>query len=113
MVLLDKRTIHQHAPMGFARLAHGIHGAFFRKAIAFVRVALNAGKHHILPVGLCAAAAGNNVVNRQLIARKDLAAILAGEIIALINVAPVEFDVMLGNLLHRRSKITSGARRGY
>jgi len=79
-----------------SRRAKQGHSSFFRSAIAFLDVALQAGCHHVFPVVRPALRARNDMVNRQIMPL--FTAILARIRIPVQNVAPGQTDLFIRNL---------------
>jgi hypothetical protein len=75
-----------------------LHVALIQGFVALHCVAGNARQNHIGPCGFSAPAPGNDMIDRQFFAREIFPAVLTGEMIALIDVPPVEFYVMFGKI---------------
>src|SRR5881227_3593511 len=71
------------------------HVRFTRQPIAFARVARNARANHILPRCCSTAVARHDVIEIELAAVKNLAAVLAGVLVALEDVVPGKFHFLL------------------
>ena len=87
---LDERT-----PFRALRFADEMHAGLERRAVAFERIALDAGADDVFPGGRAAAVARDDVIEIQVFAIANAATILAGVLIALKNVVPGEFDFLL------------------
>src|SRR5688572_29712641 len=87
---LDKRT-----PLGPLRFADEMHVRLERGAIGLLRIARNAGAHNILPGGRAAAVPRDHMVEIQVLAFKDLPAILAGVLVALEDIVARELYFLL------------------
>ena len=72
-----------------------MHSRFLRRAIGFAGIARNTGANNIFPCRRAAAVARDDMVEIQILALKNLAAVLAHVFIALKNVVPREFDFLL------------------
>src|SRR5207244_3701450 len=70
-----------------------------RRAAALADVAAHAGANDVLPGALTALAARNDVIEAQLARREFLAAELALVIVTREDVAPVELNRLLGQLV--------------
>src|SRR4051794_35394064 len=70
-----------------------------RGAIGFESVAFNAGAHDIFPGGWAAAVAGNNVIQIEVFAVKNVAAILAGVFVPLKDVMTCELHFLLREMI--------------
>src|SRR5439155_1360546 len=69
--------------------------AVYRQPIAFARVAGNARANHVLPCSRPSAIARHDVIEIELAAVKNLAAVLAGVLVALKHVVPGKFHFLL------------------
>src|SRR6516225_9719681 len=67
-----------------------------RRAAPFPHVAAQAGTDDILPVGQSAAAAGDDVIEAELLGRKAMPAVLAAVLVAEKDIPPVELHHVLG-----------------
>ena len=65
-----------------------------REAVAFSRIARNAGANDIFPGRLTLQVAGNDVIEIELSAVENVAAVLAGIFIPLENIVPRKFDFL-------------------
>jgi hypothetical protein len=87
---LDKRT-----PFRALGFADEVHAGLLRRAVGLVRVAFDAGADDVFPRRRPAAVARDDVVEVQILAVKNFAAILAGVLVALKNVVARELDLLL------------------
>ena len=78
---LDKR-----APFRALWFADQRHVCFTREAIALLRITRNAGANDIFPRGRSAAIARDNMIEVEIVAIEDVAAVLAGILVPLENV---------------------------
>ncbi len=65
-------------------------------AAAFFGVAVDAGADEVVPCGFAAEGAGDDVVEGEFLGGEFFAAVLAEGVIAGVDVAAVEFDVLAG-----------------
>ena len=96
---LDKRT-----PFGPLGLAHQVQGGLLRGAVGFLRVAADARTDNVLPRGRPPAVARDDVIQIQILALEDPAAVLAGVAVALENVVPGELDFLLGKAVEHHEQ---------
>ena len=87
------------APPRDAGLFEREHVGFSRKLVSLAGVATDAGADHVLPSRFTATMAGNDMVKVQLFEIMANAAVLAGVIIALIDVLPTEFHLLSRKLI--------------
>ncbi len=80
-------------PFGFA---DEIHAGLVRCAVRLAGIAQDARADDIFPRGGAAAVAGHDVVEVQILAVEDAAAVLAGVLVAFEDVMPGKFDFLLG-----------------
>ena len=88
--------LHKGAPLRAFRLTNQVHGRFDRRFIGLAGVTGNTGADDVLPVGGTTTITGNDVIEIQVLALKNLAAVLAGVPVPLENIVPREFDFLLG-----------------
>ena len=86
MLRRRKCDMHKRAPLRSLRLANQTHVRFLRKPVAFACVTLNARANHIFPCRRSASIARHDMIEIQLISLENMAAILAGVLIAFENV---------------------------
>ena len=91
---LDERT-----PLGPLGFADQVHAGFLRRSIGLERITIDAGANDVLPGSGTAAITGNDVVQIQVFAIKNSAAILAGVLVALEDVVPGELNLFLGQMI--------------
>ncbi len=80
------RNLERNMALRAPRRAHKRHRGFLGSTVAFLHVALQAGRDHVIPGIPTAPGAGNDVVDSQVVT--TFAAILARVIIPVQNVAP-------------------------
>lgn len=80
------RNLERNMALRTPRRAHERHCCFLGSAVAFLHVALQTGRDHVIPGIATAPGAGNDVVDSQVVT--TFAAILARVIIPVQNVAP-------------------------
>ena len=68
---------------------------FLRQPVAFARITFDARTDHVFPSCRSSAIARNHVVEIQIAAFENLAAILAGVLVALENVVPGKLHLFL------------------
>jgi len=96
MILFSHGAPHDGAPVRLFGYMDQIHGAFFESEIPLQGVAFRACKNHVGPIGPSSVAAGDDMINGEVLAREPFSAILACEIVSLVDVPSVEFHIMLG-----------------
>ena len=82
-------------PLGSFRFADQVQAGFGRSAVRFAGVADDAGADNVLPSGGASPVAGNDMIQIQIFAVKNISAILAGVPVALKNIVPGELDLLL------------------
>jgi hypothetical protein len=87
--------LHKRPPLGSLRFSDQAHVRFSRKPVPFARIAVDAGANHVFPSCGPAAVARNDVIEIELAAIKELAAVLAGVLVALEHVVPGKFHFLL------------------
>src|SRR5436305_11887798 len=88
--------LHKRTPLRSLRLFHQMHAGFLRSAIRLLRIALDAGANNVFPSRRTTAIAWNYVVEVQIFAIENDAAILAGVAVAFENVVTSELYFLLG-----------------
>ena len=89
VVLLEAEIdLHERPPLRPLRFADQAHVRFARKPIALTCIARDAGANHILPGRSPAPVARHDVIQIELAAIEEFAAILTGVFIALEDVVP-------------------------
>jgi hypothetical protein len=74
---------------------------FLRKPIAFARITWDARADDVLPCRRPSSIARHDVIEIQLVALKNLAAILAGVFVALENIVPREFHFLFRETIEK------------
>ena len=87
--------LHKRTPLRLLGLAHEMHPDFQRRVIRLERIARDTGAHNVFPRGRTAAIARHDVIQIQILAIKNVAAVLAGVFVALENVVPGELHFLL------------------
>lgn len=87
--------LHEGPPFRALGLANEMQAGFLGRVIGFLRIALDAGANNVFPRSRATAVARNDVVQIQIFALENNAAVLAGVFIALENVVPGEFHFFL------------------
>ena len=94
-VLLRRECdLHKWAPLRALRFANQTHLRFPRQTVALARIARDTGANHVLPGGESASVARHDVIEIQVVPLKNLAAVLAGVLVALENIVPREFHFL-------------------
>lgn len=91
----DEADLHEGTPFRTLGFADEVHAGFVRGAVALAGVAGNAGTDNVFPRGGPAAVARDDVVEVQVFALENFAAVLAGIIVALEDVVAREFHFLL------------------
>jgi hypothetical protein len=86
---LDKR-----APFRTLRFSDQMHAGFQRGQVGLLSVAPDAGAHNVLPRCGAAAIARDDMIEIQIFALKNMAAVLAGVAVAFEDVVTREFDLL-------------------
>jgi hypothetical protein len=80
--------------LGFDGELVEVHVGLGGGASTFFGVAIDAGTDEVVPGGLSAMGAGDDVIEREFLGGEFFAAVLASGVVAGVNVAAVEFDVL-------------------
>ena len=88
--------LHEGTPLRPLGFADEVQSGLLRRAVGLARVALDAGADNVFPRGRPAAVARDDMVQVQILAVKNFTAVLAGVFVALKNIVPREFDLLLG-----------------
>ena len=89
-----KCDVHKRAPLRALRFANQTHLRFPRQTVALARIARDTGANHVLPDGESASVARHDMIEIQVVPLKNLAAVLAGVLVALENIVPREFHFL-------------------
>ena len=89
-----KCDVHKRAPLRALRFANQTHLRFPRQTVALARIARDTGANHVLPDGESASVARHDVIEIQVVPLKELAAVLAGVLIALKYIVPRKFHFL-------------------
>jgi len=89
--------LHERTPLRSLWFADEVHSGFLRRAVGLLRVALDAGADDVLPSRRPATVARDDVVQIQILAVKNFAAVLAGVFVALKDVVARELDFLFGH----------------
>ncbi len=95
MLRRRESDVQEWPPFRSLRPADQSHLRFLRKPVALARVTRDARANDVLPCGRAAAIARHDVIEVQLNAIENIAAILAGVLVALENVVPGELHFLL------------------
>ena len=95
-------------PAGAFGLLEELHVGLVREAVALAGVAGDAGADHVLPRGLAAPLAGQNVIEIEFLTVEPAGAILAGVVVALVNVLAREFHFFAGQAVEVEEHDHSG-----
>lgn len=88
--------VDERSPTGALGFLEESHIGLVREAVAFAGVAGDAGADDVFPSGLAAALTGKNVIEVESVPVEASGAILAGVVVAFIDVLPGEFDFLAG-----------------
>ncbi len=91
--------LHKGTPLGPTGLANQVQACFLWRVIGLFGIALDAGANNVLPRCRPAAVARDDMVQVQVLAFEDDAAILAGVFVPLKDVVPRELDLFLGQTI--------------
>ena len=94
-----KADLHEGSPFGSFGLANEMQPGLLRGAVGLAGVALNAGTHNVFPRSRPAAVSWGHVIKVQILAVKNLAAVLAGVFIALKNIVTRELHLFFGQAI--------------
>ena len=94
MLRCRKGDMHKWAPLGPLRFADKMHVRFLRQPIAFACIARDARANHIFPCSRSASFTRHDMIKIQVVALEDLAAVLAGVLVALENVVASELHFL-------------------
>ena len=95
IVLVETHVdLHKWSPFRPLRFADQMDAGFLRSAIRFLRITLDAGANDVFPSRRAAAIARDDVVEVQVFAIENDAAILAGVAVALENVVTGELHFL-------------------
>ena len=87
--------LHERPPFGALRFADEVQAGLERRVVGLARVAGDARADDVFPRRWAAAVARDDVVEVQILSLENLAAILAGVLVALENVVPRELHFLL------------------
>ena len=104
VMLEGEADLHERAPFRPLRLADQVHGGFGWCAIGLACIAFDAGANDVLPRRRAAAIPGDHMVEIQILAIKNVSAILAGIAVPFKDVMPGEFDLLLREAVKHHQK---------
>ena len=90
-----KRDVNKRPPLRPLRFANQCHVRLMRQPISLARVARDAGANHVFPRRQAAFVARQHVIEIQFAAIENVAAILAGVLVALEDVVPGKLHFLL------------------
>jgi len=93
--------MHKGSPLWPFRFPNQVHMCFLRKPIAFTRITWDARAHDVLPCRRPSSIARHDVIEIQLVALKNLAAILAGVLVTLENIVPRELHFLFRETIEK------------
>ena len=99
MAVIVQHEADDRPPLGAHRLADEPHVRLVREAVRLARIALDARAHDVLPRGLAAVVARDDVVEVQLLAGEGVAAILAMIGVAFEDVVARQLQFLAGQLV--------------
>ena len=85
----------ERPPLRPLRFANQAHVRFAREPVAFARIAADAGTNHVLPRGGTSAITRDDVIQIEFATIENLAAVLAGVLVALEHVVASKFHFLL------------------
>ena len=91
-----KSDLNKRAPLRPLRLADKAHVRFTRKAVALARIAGDARANHVFPSRGPAPVPRHDVIQIKVAPIEQMAAVLAGVLIALEHIVTREFHLFLG-----------------
>ena len=100
--------LHERPPLRPLGLADEMHPGLLRRAIGLVRIALDARADNILPRGGSATVARDDVVEIQILAIENVAAVLAHVFVALKNIVPRELHFLLWHAIEHYEQDDAG-----
>ncbi len=87
--------MHERPPLGSLRFANQAHMRFAREPVAFARITINARTNHVLPGGCPAPITRHHMIQVEFAAIENVSAVLAGVLVALKNIVPCKFYILL------------------
>ena len=102
VVVPGEGDVHKRPPFRALRLANQLHARLGRKPVPLPCVAGYARADNVLPGRLPSAVAGQDMIEIEIAAFKNLPAILAGIAVPLENVVPGEFDFLFRQPLEKQ-----------
>jgi len=87
--------MHERPPSRTIRLADQVHAGLMRELVALARITRDTRADDVFPSRHAATLTGDDVIEIQIVAVKNFAAVLAGIFVTLENIVPREFDLFL------------------
>ena len=94
IVLDAKVDLDERTPFRTFRFSDQVHARFLRRLVGLLSIAPNAGADNVLPSGGAAAIARDHMIEIQIFALENVAAVLTGVAVALEDIVPGEFDLL-------------------
>ncbi len=95
----------ERPPLRPLRFANQAHVRFAREPVAFARIAADAGTNHVLPRGRPSPVTRYDMIQIEFATIENLAAVLAGVLVALEHVVPSKFHFLLRKPIeHQKSQ---------
>ncbi len=107
--------LHKGTPLGAFGCADEVHAALSRSMVALASVAADAAANNVLPVGGAATVLGHYMVQIQFATIKGFPAVLAGILVALVNVVSGELDLLARHTIvdHQQDDTRYSDTKGY
>lgn len=102
VLLAAESEMDEGTPFRPLRFGDQVHLGLVRQLVAFASIARDAGANDIFPSGQAAAVARDDVIEIQVFAVKDSAAVLAGVFVALEDVMPGEFHFFFRQAIEKQ-----------
>jgi hypothetical protein len=102
VLLRRERHVNKRPPLWPLRFSDERHVRLMRETVALARIARNARADHVFPNRGSTAIARQNVIEIQLAAIENLAAILTGILVALENIVPRKFYFFLRQTIEKQ-----------
>ena len=97
-------NLHERTPLGSLRFLHQMQASLLRSAVRFARITRDAGADNVFPRRRTAAITGNDVIQVQVFAIKQMAAVLAGVAVAVEDVVARELHLLFWHVVIREQQ---------
>ena len=91
--------LNEWTPLGSLRLFYQMQASFLRSAVGLTRVTRDAGANDVFPRRRATAISWKNVIKIQILAIKQMTAVLAGVAVALEDVVACELHFLLRHVI--------------